>query len=346
MRKKTVKGTVTSSKDNLPVSGASVVVKGTTTGVTTDNSGAFSINVPTGRNTLVISYVGFADFEADIASKTTVAITLQERTSSLDEIVVTGYTTQKKKDITGAVAVVDVTDAKKLPATSSEQLLQGQAAGVTVINSGAPGAASTVFIRGISNFGNTKPLYVVDGVQVGDMSTVNPNDIASISVLKDAGAAAIYGISGGNGVVVVTTKKGRPGKATVSYDAYFGTQRPLSGNVWHLMNPEQQSELAFRAGDAATEALYPGGAGVIPTYGYQGGSPAGSFGVAGVTSNDSILQAYHFDASNPSRDFLVQKFATGAGTDWFHSVFKPAFEQMQTLTASGGGDKSTYLFSV
>ena len=343
---KRVSGKVFSSKDNLPINGASVVVKGTNTGVATANDGSFTINVPTGRNTLVISYVGFSNFEADVSSKTDVLVTLQENPSSLNEIVVTGYTTQKKKDITGAVAVVDVTDAKKIPATSSEQLLQGQAAGVTVINSGAPGAPSTVFIRGISNFGHTQPLYVVDGVQVGDMSTVNPNDIASISVLKDAGSAAIYGVSGGNGVVVVTTKKGRSGKATISYDAYFGTQRPLSGNVWHLMNPEQQSQLAFRANDAATEGLYPGGAGVIPTYGYHGGSSVGSFGTAGVTSNDSILKAYHFDASNPGNDFLVQKFATGAGTDWFHTVFKPAFQQQQTVTASGGGDKSTYLFSV
>ncbi len=342
---KTVHGTVTSSKDNLPIVGASVLVRGTNIGVATGNNGTFTINVPAGSSKLVISYVGFADFEADVSSKTEIAITLQEKTSSLDEIVVTGYTTQKKKDITGAVAVVDVTDAKKLPATSSEQLLQGQAAGVTVINSGAPGAASTVFIRGISNFGNTQPLYVIDGVQVTDMSTVNPNDIASISVLKDAGAAAIYGISGGNGVVVVTTKKGRSGKAVINYDSYFGTQRPLSGNVWHLMSPSQQSELAFRAGDAATEALYPGGAGTIPTYGYHGAYSVGSFGDAGVTNNDSIVQAYHFDAAHPENDFLVQKFSQ-TGTDWFHSVFKPAFEQMQTLTASGGGDKSSYLFSV
>ncbi|MDQ2752327.1 MAG: SusC/RagA family TonB-linked outer membrane protein, partial [Bacteroidota bacterium] len=156
----------------------------------------------------------------------------------------------------------------------------------------------------------------------------------------------IYGITGGNGVIVVTTKKGRSGKATISYDAYVGTQRPLSGNVWNLMNPQQQSELAFRAGDAATEGLYPGGSGVIPKYGYHGGTAVPGFGDGGVTNNDSILQYYHFDAANAQNDFLVQKFATGSGTDWFHSVFKPALEQQHTITASGGGDKSTYLFSI
>src|SRR5665647_1589050 len=204
---------------------------------------------------------------------------------------------------------------------------------------------STIFVRGISNFGATQPLYVIDGVQVGDMSLVNPNDIESISVLKDAGAAAIYGISGGNGVIVITTKKGR-GKSSISYDAYYGTQRPLSGNPFHIMSPEQQSIMAFRANDAATQALYPGGQGIIPTYGYHGAAAVGTFGASGVTSDPGILPYYNFDANNPGNDFLIQKFATGRGTDWFHEVFTPAPEQQHTLTASGGSDKSNYLFSV
>ena len=342
---KTVTGKVLSSKDNVPLQSATIKVKGTALATLTDADGNFTITLPAGKSALIVSSVGYANTQVD-ASSGSVSVSLAESTSSLDEIVVTGYTSQKKKDITGAVAVVDVGEAKKIPSTSSEQLLQGQAAGVTVINSGAPGAASTIFIRGISNFGHTQPLYVVDGVQVGDMSTVNPNDIASISVLKDAGAAAIYGISGGNGVVVVTTKKGRVGKPTISYDAYFGTQRPLSGNVWNLASPAQQSELAYRANDAGTEALYPDGAGTVPIYGYHGSVAAGNFGAAGVTNDPAIEKYYHFDAANPGNDFLVQKFATGNGTDWFHEVFKPAFEQMQTLTASGGSDKSSYLFSV
>jgi TonB-linked SusC/RagA family outer membrane protein len=344
-QQRTITGTVT-TKDGSPLVGASVVVVGRKTGETTGNNGTFSINVPAKAKALTISYVGFQSQDVSISGVNNINVSLSPSATNLNEVIVTGYTSQLKKDITGAVATVNVTDAKKIPATSSEQLLQGQAAGVTVINSGAPGAASTVFVRGISNFGHTQPLYVVDGVQVGDMSTVNPNDIASISVLKDAGSAAIYGISGGNGVVVVTTKKGQSGATKISYDGFYGTQRPLSGNVWHLMNPEQQSELAFRAGDKPTEALYPGGAGVIPTYGYHGNTPAGAFGNSGVTNDAGILQYYNFDKSNPGNDFLIQKFVTGAGTDWFHSVFKPAPTQQHTLTASGGSDRNNYLFSI
>jgi TonB-dependent SusC/RagA subfamily outer membrane receptor len=277
-------GKVISSDDKLPVVGASVRIKGTNTGAVTDVNGDFTLTLSPG-NVLDVSYIGYVTTEVTVRSGDFITISLAPANSTLNEVVVTGYTTQLKKDISGSVAVVDVTDAKKIPVTSSEQLLQGQASGVTVINSGAPGAASTVFIRGIANFGVTTPLYVVDGVQVGDMSLVNPNDIESISVLKDAGAAAIYGISGGNGVIVVTTKKGKAGKSQLSYDGFYGVQEPLSGNVWDLMNPVQQSQLAFTAGDKATQALYPGGPGVIPTYGYHGATAPPGFGVAGVTSD-------------------------------------------------------------
>jgi len=338
-------GKVIGADDKLAVVGASVRIKGTNTGAVTDVNGNFTLSVNVG-NVLVVSYIGYQQQEVTVKSGSFLTITLAQTSSTLTEVVVTGYTTQLKKDISGAVATVNVTDAKKIPTTSSEQLLQGQASGVTVINSGAPGAASTVFIRGIANFGNTTPLYVIDGVQTGDMSLVNPSDIESISVLKDAGAAAIYGISGGNGVIVVTTKKGKAGKTTVSYDGYYGTQQPLGGNVWHLMNPSQQSQLAFTAGDLATEKLYPGGPGTIPTYGYHGGSAVGTFGSAGVTSDPGILQYYKFDASNHGNDFLIQQFATGAGTDWFHTIFKNAPEQQHTITASGGTDKSTFLFAL
>lgn len=338
-------GKVISSDDKLPVVGASVRIKGTNTGAVTDVNGDFTINVSPG-NVLVISYIGYQSAEVTVQGNNFISVSLQPANSTLNEVVVTGYTSQRKKDISGAVSIVDVTDAKKIPATSSEQILQGQAPGVTVINSGAPGAASTVFIRGVSSWGSTTPLYVIDGVQVGDMSQVNPNDIESIAVLKDAGSAAIYGIAGGNGVIVITTKKGKAGKSQISYDGFYGTQQPLSGNVWHLMNPQQQSQLAFTAGDLATEKLYPGGPGVIPTYGYHGTTGVPVFGTAGITSDPNILQYYKFDKNNPANDFLIQQFATGAGTDWFHTVFKAAPEQSHTITGSGGNDKSTYLFAL
>jgi len=341
-------GKVIGSDDKLPVVGASVRIKGTNTGAVTDVNGEFSLTLAPG-NVLEVSYIGYTTLDVTVKDGSFLTISLNPASNSLNEVVVTGYATQLKKDITGAVATVDVTDAKKIPATSSEQLLQGQASGVTVINEGAPGSPSTVYIRGITNFGNTTPLYVIDGVQQGNMSTVNPNDIESISVLKDAGSAAIYGVSGGNGVIVVTTKKGKPGKTVFSYDAYYGSQQPLSGNVWHLMTPTQQMDLArenFNGGDSSlydpTKAV---GSWSLPTYGYHGTTAYSTFGTAGVTNDPSIVKGYIFDPVNPNNDFLVQKF-NQAGTDWFHELFHSAPEQSHTVTASGGSDKSTFLYSV
>ncbi|MGH7238129.1 MAG: TonB-dependent receptor plug domain-containing protein, partial [Candidatus Saccharimonadales bacterium] len=295
------------------------------------------------------SYIGYVTQHVTVKGDEFITVSLAPASSTLNEVVVTGYTSQVKKDITGAVGVVDMKDAKKLEVSSTEQMLQGQVSGVTVLNDGAPGSASTVFIRGISNFGNTSPLYVIDGVQTSSMSNLNPSDIESISVLKDAGSAAIYGVAGGNGVIVITTKKGRAGKTTLSYDGYYADQTPLSGNVFNLMSPTQQSQLTFDAGDTGGETLYPGGPGVLPTYGYHGstGYTAGSvnFGSSGVTDNAAILGDYLFDAANPGNDFLVQQF-NQAGTDWFHQLFKAAPEQSHTLTASGGTDHSTFLYSL
>ncbi|HEV3413437.1 MAG TPA: SusC/RagA family TonB-linked outer membrane protein [Puia sp.] len=344
----TITGKVIGGADNQPVPFATVQVKGERGATQTGTDGTFSIRIAKSSGTLIISAVGFETQQVPIAGNAMLGtITLKAATTTLNDIVVTGYTAQKKKDITGAVAVVDIGDAKKIPATSSEQLLQGQASGVTVINSGAPGGASTVFVRGISNFGATQPLYVVDGVQVGDMSLVNPNDIESISVLKDAGSAAIYGIAGGNGVVVITTKKGKQGRTVINYDAFYGDQQPLAGNPYHIMTPVQHSIVTWRAGIGDT-SLYPGGPGVIPTYGYHGPAapPNTNFGPSGVTSDPTIANFYNFDAANPGNDFLVQKFAaTGSGTNWWQTVFKPAPEMSHTLSASGGGDRSNYYLS-
>ncbi|WDF56630.1 SusC/RagA family TonB-linked outer membrane protein [Mucilaginibacter sp. KACC 22063] len=333
-----ITGRVIGSDDRQPIVGAAVRIKGTQEGTVTDVNGNFSINARSGQS-LVITYVGYTAQEVAVTGQPSYNVTLQVNNKSLNEVVVTGYTAQRKKDIAGAVATVSVNDAKKIPTSSTDQILQGQASGVTVVTSGAPGAGSNVFVRGISSIGNSSPLYVIDGVQTTSMSDLNPNDIESISVLKDAGSAAIYGVSGGNGVVVITTKKGRSGKSTISYDGFYGTQVPPGGNVWHILTPQDMSRLTYVANDAATyNKIYPGGPGTIPTYGWNGtqGSGAGS---------NIDLSLYRFDANNPSNDFLIQKF-NQAGTDWFHEIYKSAPIQNHTISASGGNEKNQYFMSL
>jgi TonB-linked SusC/RagA family outer membrane protein len=332
-------GKVIGGDDKLPVVGASVRIKGTNTGAVTDVNGNFSLSLSPG-NVLVVSYIGYQSTEVTVKNGEFLTVTLQPSNRSLNEVVVTGYTSQRKKDIAGAVAVVDVAEAKKLPAASSDQLLQGQAAGVSVVSMGAPGASSSVTIRGINNFGNSQPLYVIDGVQTNSMSQINPNDIESIQVLKDAGSAAIYGVAGGNGVIVVTTKRGKAGKSVFSYDAYYSSQVPKGGNVYDALNPVGMSQLTWFADpNGIAKLIYPGGAGTVPTYGFQGP------GSAGVTNDPNIVNSYKFDASNPGNDFLVQKF-NQTGTDWFHAIFKAAPMQYHTISASGANDKNTYYMSL
>ncbi|MFD0767041.1 SusC/RagA family TonB-linked outer membrane protein [Mucilaginibacter lutimaris] len=331
-------GKVTGSDDKLPVVGASVRVKGSTIGTQTDVNGQFSINVNPG-DVLVISYLGYQTNEVTVGASDNITVVLQAGSNALNEVVVTGYTTQRKKDISGSVTTVNVTAAKSVPSVSTESLLQGQAAGVNVVTAGAPGAGAQVTIRGLSNFGSSSPLYVVDGLQTGGISNINPNDIESISVLKDAGAAAIYGVSGGNGVVVVTTKKGKQGKATISYDAFYGTTQPLSGNVFNTLNADQYEQLLLKA-DPKNALLLNG---KIADYGYQAGS--GARGVFNQATAANFLPNYHLD-NDPAQDYLIQKFVKGAGTDWFHEIFKSAPLQQHSLSASGASDKSNYYMSL
>ncbi len=179
-------------------------------------------------------------------------------------------------------------------------------------------------------------MFVIDGVQAGSMQDINPNDIESIQVLKDAGSAAIYGVSGGNGVAIITTKKGKSGKSIFSYDAFYGTQQPKSGNVFNLLNSQGMKTLVAGIDPARAAKVYPNN--TIPTYGYHGPT------TSGVTNDPTILNSYNFDASNPANDFLIMQF-NQTGTDWYHAVFKPAPIQSHTITASGGGMKNTYLVS-
>src|SRR6476646_8548683 len=235
-QQRTVTGRVTDA-NSQPVAGATVTVKGTNVATQTDARGDFSIAVPNGRNTLTLSSVGFNSQDVSVANQSNVSVSLVTSASNLSEVVVTGYSAQRRKDITGSVAVVNVNNLKQVPSGTTESLLQGQASGVTVVNSGVPGGGSNIRIRGITSIGNVDPLVIVDGTQ-GSLHDLNVNDIESIQVLKDAGAAAIYGVRGSNGVVVVTTKRGRQGRVRVTYDGYYGTQRPLKKG-WDIANTQE-----------------------------------------------------------------------------------------------------------
>ncbi|WP_018617240.1 SusC/RagA family TonB-linked outer membrane protein [Segetibacter koreensis] len=323
------------NNDKQAVADATVQVKGTQIATKTANDGSFSVNVPHNNDILVISYVGFQTIEIPVSGRTSIgSITFTGVSSSLNEVVVTGYSAQRKKDITGSVAVVNVSNLKSVPSGTTESLLQGQAAGVTVINTGAPGGNSNVRIRGITGVGSSDPLVIIDGTP-GSLHDLNVNDIQSMQVLKDAGAAAIYGVRGSNGVIIITTKRGRPGKPVVTYDAYYGTQQPLSGNVWHIANPQETADAIWKTytniGLTPSHKQYGSGpTPVLPDYITPTGAKEGDPG------------------TDPSTYALYTNQITKAnktGTDWFHEIFKPAHIQSHNLSVSGGGEKATYLFS-
>jgi len=220
-----IKGTVSDSGGN-PLPGVSLVVKNTARGASSDFDGNFIISNISQGETLVFSYLGFSTKEIVINNSNDLNVVLVEDTQSLDEVVVIGYGTQRKKEITGAVSVISTETIEKLKPTQIEQALQGQVAGVNVTtNSGSPGGGSTISIRGVSTNGDSRPLILVDGNVVEDLSVVNPNDIASMNVLKDA-TAGIYGVRAANGVILITTKTGRKEMPlTVEYNGYMGFQR-------------------------------------------------------------------------------------------------------------------------
>ena len=236
-----------------PMIGVSVQVKGTTSGAITDIDGNYSVNVEPGA-TLVFSYVGYIPQE-HVVKGGTLNVTLKEDTETLEEVVVIGYGVQKKSSVTGAISQVKAADMENRTITTAAQALQGKTAGVQLItSSGGPGETPTIRVRGYSSNVASDPLYVVDGVRLSDISGIDPNDIESMEVLKDAASAAIYGAEAGNGVILITTKKGRPGQTKISYDFQFASQS--IARVPKLMNAQEY--IAYM-----TEAA-PGGTSLIP----------------------------------------------------------------------------------
>ena len=239
----TVKGTVISGSDNEPLIGASVMVQGTKTGAVTDLDGNFTIEAKNGQ-TLEVSYLGFITQKIKVTGST-INVTLNEDKQSLDEVVVVGYGVQKKKLVTGATVQLKGDDIAKLNTTNPLSAMQGQTPGVNIVStSGQPGAAMSVTIRGLGTVGNSQPLYLIDGVG-GDITTLNPADIESIDVLKDAASAAIYGAQAANGVVLVTTKSGKEGSGKITYDGYVGWQ--TLGRKFEMLNANQYMQIMDEA---------------------------------------------------------------------------------------------------
>ena len=326
--------------DAKPITGATVSVKGTNTAISTSADGEYSILIPQGKNTLVISYVGYESTELTVgAAQSNLDVILKLSKTDLNEIVVTGYTTQRKKDIIGAVSVVNTKDLLLTPSSNLAVQLQGRAAGVTVSSSGEPGAGAVVRIRGFASAGNNDPLYIIDGVPTGDPSTLNPNDIESLQVLKDASSASIYGARASNGVVIITTKQGKAGRSSLTYDAYIGSQVITEKMMPEMLNTTQYLDYLQRTTDASyTHPVFgKNGAFTIPEFYITSGPFKG-----GVTASDA--------KANPDLYTLTgnvyQISKTSLGTNWFKELTQPALFTNHQITATGGSDKAAYSLGV
>jgi len=252
-----VNGRVVLQADNEAAIGVTVMVQGTTTGTVTDFDGNYSITVPDRASVLVFSYTGYTSQELVVGDRSTIDVVMAESVSQLNEIVVTGYGVQKRSNISGSVSTVNADEIAERPILRVEQALQGRTAGVQVAQaSGSPGSALTVRVRGVGTINNSDPLYIVDGVPVDGLDFLNPNDIESINVLKDAASAAIYGSRGANGVVLITTKGGKRNQAgRISYDAYYGMQRPA--RLLDLLNAREYAVIQNEAYVAAGKTPLP-----------------------------------------------------------------------------------------
>jgi TonB-linked SusC/RagA family outer membrane protein len=328
-----ITGRVTSSDDQSPIPGASIKIKNSAQGTMTDGNGAFAISASP-SDVLVISFVGYQPREVAVGNRTTVSVALEQEDNNLNEIVVTGYTSQRKKDLTGAVSVVDVAQLKSQPAASAVEALQGKAPGVQIVVDGAPGSTPQIRVRGVTTINNNDPLYVVDGVPYeGKLSWLNQNDIESMQILKDASAASIYGSRANNGVVIITTRKGVQGPPKVTFDAYYGTQTPRKNTFPEFMSPIQYAQAFPNATNYGTGATP-----VLPEY-----LRAGNVFGLNVTPADADPSKYMY-SDDPNSFYQITR-ANQQGTNWFEEMTENAPTQNYQVSASGGGENSTYSFS-
>ncbi len=314
----TVSGQVTSIEDNEPLPGVNVLVKDTTMGTITDIDGHYTITVPAGHTTLIFSSVGFSKEEIAIEGRSSIAVQLMPDIQSLQEVVVVGYGTTKKTDLTGAVAAISNEDIVKRGTTSPLAALQGQVAGVNITaNTGLPGADFDIDIRGVNSLTGGEPLFVVDGVMTDNINFLNPNDIERIDILKDASSTAIYGSRGSNGVVIVTTKSGsaQGGKPTFQYSGFAGMR--TIANIPDFLNAEEA-------------ILYTMNRGIIGNI--YSGEP--------ISAPDNL---FGFPSSGEAHDYWVTNLGNKNYYDWVGELTKPSLQTNHFISASGGTDKVNYL---
>lgn len=323
-------------KDGTPIAGVNILLKTGGSVGTTDLNGVFSISTPDLQQTLRFQHVGYESMDVNLNNKPSIQVQLTPLDNALDEVVVTGYSSQQKKDITGSVTVVDMKAIDEQSAVSADRALQGLASGVNVVSSGIPGSASQITIRGLSSFGDTKPLIIVDGIEQ-NLTHVNPNDIESMQVLKDAGAAAIYGVRGANGVIIVTTKKGKSGQPSIQLESSLNINYPLAGNVFDLMNSTDYMNaynIAFPGNPLFKDGM--------PDYVYRGPNGAG-VGMEGDPAVDPSL--YFYEKRNTGKNYIIQKVNKDR-EDWFHNLFKRALTHQHNASINGGNENAKYFFGL
>ncbi|MDO6472214.1 TonB-dependent receptor [Maribacter sp. 1_MG-2023] len=330
---KTLQSTITGTvldDTGQPLPGANVVEKGTTNGTQTDFDGNYSLNVSDGA-TLVFSYIGFKSTQIAVNGQSSVNATLAEDAAALDEVIVLGYSTQTRGDLTGSVASVDVSEATKAPVVNAASALQGRVSGVTVVQNATPGSPPKINIRGFGTSNNTNPLFIIDGLQTDDpfvLNSINPNDIDQMNVLKD-GAAAIYGARASNGVVIITTKGGgyNMDKPVVSIDTYTGVS--TLANTPEFLNAQQLGDVLFQSsandGTAFDHPQYGNGSSAVV--------PSALNGYTRVVSYDPITRGPASATVNPN------------GTDWIDAITRTAIIQSIAFSVANGEENSKYSLS-
>lgn len=324
---KTISGVVKASDNGEQLIGVTVVVKGTTTGTITNIDGKYTIKTDAG-STLVFSMVGMKSVEAKVGEKSVINVVLSTDVKTLEQVVVTGYSSQKKADLTGAVTVVDIDDLKKATANNPIQALQGRAPGVNITTDGSPsGSGISVRIRGIGTLNNNDPMYVVDGVPTKQgMHELNPNDIESIQVLKDASAASIYGSRAANGVIIITTKKAKEGQLKVNASAR--TSFSWYGNKMDMLDTEGYGRAMWQA--YVNSSKDPNSNNVLYQYDWAKNA-------SGVAVLNKITLPDYLDAAQTMRT---------ANTDWYKEITQNAVSQSYDVSVLRGTDKGNTMFSL